>query len=93
MENSIELKNLIQKNAHLFWYSKASEKENIPLAVVLEFFLNYGDKKSIKELFEVVGIKNAANIFFEQVALQGERSNYIPEVKNYFKLYFDKYAS
>ena len=39
MENTPELKALIQKNAHLFWYSKVSEKENLPLPVVPEFFI------------------------------------------------------
>jgi hypothetical protein len=93
MENSAELKALIRKNAHLFWYTKDSEKENLPLSVVLEFFINYAELESIKELFQIVGIKNAAKVFFEQVELQGMRSNYFPEMKNYFNLYFLKYAS
>ncbi len=38
MENSPEFKALIRKNAHLFWYSKDSEKEKLPLPVVVEFF-------------------------------------------------------
>ena len=84
MENSPELKALIRKNASLFWYSKDSEKENLPLAVVLEFFLNYADKEQIKKLFEVVGIENAAAEFFKQIDLMGERSNYIPQFQNYF---------
>ena len=92
MENSPELKALIRKNAALFWYTKDSEKENLPLAVVLEFFLNYADKEQIKKLFEVVGIENAAAVFFKQINLMGERSNYIPQFQNYFSLYFKKYA-
>ena len=93
MENSPELKALIRKNARLFWYSKHSEKENLPLPVVLEFFINYADKENIKALFKTVGIKNAAAIFLEQVDDWGERSNYLPELQNYFTLYFKKYAS
>ena len=93
MENSPELKALIRKNAHLFWYSKDSKKENLPLPVVLEFFINYADKEAIKELFTIVGIKNAAAVFFEQINKWGDRSNYFPEFQNYFKLYFTKYAS
>jgi membrane-bound lytic murein transglycosylase MltF len=92
MENSVELKQLIRKNAHLFWYSKDSEKENLPLAVVLEFFLNYANKEQIKKLFEVVGIENAAAEFFKQINLMGNRSNYLPQFQNYFSLYFKKYA-
>jgi hypothetical protein len=93
MENSPELKALIRKNAHLFWYSKDSEKENLPLPVVLEFFINYADKEDIKALFHIVGIKNAAAVFFEQVKQWGSRTNYFPELQNYFTLYFTRYAS
>ena len=93
MENSPELKALIRKNAHLFWYSKDSEKENLPLPVVLEFFVNYADKEDIKALFDIVGIKNAAAVFFEQIKKWGDRSNYFPEFQNYFTLYFKKHAS
>ena len=94
MENSPELKALIRKNAHLFWYSKNSEKENLPLPVVLEFFINYADKEDIKALFNIVGIKNAAALFFEQIN-KSERAanNYEPVSRNYFSLYFRKYAS
>ena len=93
MENSPELKALIRKNAHLFWYSKDSEKENLPLPVVLEFFINYAEKEDIKALFNIVGIKNAAAVFFEQIKKWGDRSNYFPEFQNYFTLYFKKHAS
>jgi hypothetical protein len=94
MENSPALKALIRKNAFLFWYSKDSEKENLPLSVVLEFFINYAKQEDIKALFEIVGIKNAAKVFFEQIS-RSERAanNYFPEVRNYFTLYFNKYAS
>lgn len=94
MENSPELKALIRKNAHLFWYTKDSEKENLPLPVVLEFFINYAGKEDIKALFEIVGIKNAAKVFFEQIN-KSERvsNNFEPLAKNYFTLYFKKYAS
>ncbi len=92
MQNSPELKALIRKNAHLFWYSKDSEKENLPLPVVMEFFINYAGQEDIKELFRIVGIQNAAKVFFEQVNVWGSRSNYFPELQNYFALYFKKYA-
>lgn len=93
MENSRELKALIRKNAHLFWYIKDSEKENLPLPVVLEFFINYAQKEDIKELFHIVGINYAAKVFFEQINQWGDRSNYFPEFQNYFTLYFKRYAS
>ncbi len=94
MENSPELKALIRKNAHLFWYSKDSEKENLPLPVVLEFFINYADKEDIKALFNIVGIKNAAAVFFDQInKSKRAANNYEAISRNYFSLYFKKYAS
>ena len=94
MENSPELKALIRKNAHLFWYTKDTEKESLPLPVVLEFFINYAGKEDIKALFDIVGIKNAAKVFFAQIN-RSERvsNNFEPLSKNYFTLYFKKYAS
>ena len=94
MENSPELKALIRKNAHLFWYTKDSEKENLPLPVVLEFFINYAGKEDIKALFAIVGIKNAAAVFFDQIS-KSERAanNYEVISRNYFSLYFKRYAS
>ncbi len=53
MENSPQLKALIRQNAHLFWYTKDSEKENLPLPVVVEFFLNYAEGDSVKKLFKL----------------------------------------
>jgi hypothetical protein len=93
MENSAALKALIAKNAHLFWYTKPNEKENLPLPVVLEFFINYADKESLKKLFEIVGIKTAAKVFFEQISKSERAANNYEEVsRNYFTLYFNRYA-
>lgn len=92
MENSPELKALIRKNAHLFWYIKDEAKENLPLSVVTEFFLNYADKEDVKKLFEVAGIENVADVFFRQVEDWGDRSNYLPTIQNYFTLYFKRYV-
>lgn len=93
MQNSPELKALIRRNAHLFWYSKDSEKENLPLPVVVEFFLNYAEEDSVKELFKIVGVKKVKTIFLNQLnTSERVANNYNPLSKNYFKLYFAKYA-
>jgi hypothetical protein len=93
MENSPALKSLIKKNAHLFWYTKEEEKENLPVDVVLEFFINYAEKETIKSLFNIIGIQTAPKIFFEQKQNWGLRNNLYPELDNFFTLYFNKYAS
>lgn len=93
MENSPELKALIRKNAHLFWYSKDSEKENLPLPVVVEFFLNYADEDSLKEFFKIVGIKKVSAVFLKQLnTSERVANNYTSLAKIFFKLYFAKYA-
>ncbi len=93
MENSPELKALIRENAHLFWYTKDSEKENLPLPVVLEFFLNYADEMAVKELIKLVGKKMAASVFLNQINTSERLSNnYDPLSRNFFSLYFAKYA-
>ncbi len=93
MDNTPELKALIRKNADLFWYTKDSEKENLPLSVVLEFFINYADKESIKELFNIVGIKTAADEFFNQINTSERRANnYDTMSRNFFTLFFERYA-
>lgn len=93
MENPPELKALIRKNAHLFWYSKDSGKENLPLPVVVEFFLNYADEDSLKELFKIVGLKKVSAIFSKQLnTSERAANNYNGLARNFFKLYFAKYA-
>lgn len=48
MENPPELKALIRKNAHLFWYIKDSAKEDLPLPVVWSFLSIMPTKKTLK---------------------------------------------
>jgi hypothetical protein len=93
MENSAALKQLIRKNAYLFWYTKDSEKENLPLPVVLEFFLNYAKEEDVKALIKLLGKQKASAIFFEQSG-KSERvsNNYDALAKNFFQLYFTKHA-
>ncbi len=92
MQNTPELKALIRKNAALFWYTKDSEKENLPLPVVVEFFLNYAQQEDVEALFTIVGIEKVAEVFNEQVKNWGSRSNYFPVIQNYYSLIFNKYA-
>lgn len=93
MGNSPELKALIRKNAALFWYIDDSQKENLPLEVVVEYFLNYADEEDIKRLFEVVGIKKVAEVFREITSISERRTNNIAAInRNYFTLLFKRYA-
>lgn len=95
--NSPEIKKFIRANRSLFWYIKESEKENISHEVLVEFILNYGNEKDVKKLFKLLGVKKVAEIFYKQTRktdpIAAKRINYLPLVKNFFDLYFERNAA
>ncbi len=82
------LHNLVKKRSYLFWSTK--NYKGLSKEAVLEGVLNYGTMKDVQEVFSILGMNNAANIFYKQI--KNKRNNYRPEIKNYFKLYFKKYT-
>lgn len=88
--NSQEIKAFIRENASLFWYTPEDKKEEISHEFLVETILNFGDEKSVKKLFDLLGLEYVAEIFYKQTNRQ--RVNYFPQVVNYFSLYFDKYV-
>ena len=85
---SMTLENFIKKRRNLVWYVK--DLEHLSKEAIVEAVLNYGDFDDVKKLFSILGIKNVARIFRKQT--KRRRINYRPEIKNYFRLYFKKYA-
>ena len=85
-----EIKEFIRENRSLFWWIKEEEKENISIEFLVEMILNYGNEKSIKKLFNLVGIERVANIFYIQTAKK--RVNYRTRTINFFTLYFKRNA-
>lgn len=77
-----------KKRPYLFW--STNNYKNLSSAVVLENTLNYGNFDDVKEVLKLIGLKKSASIFKKQT--EGKRINYRPEIANYFKLYFKKYA-
>lgn len=90
MENSKAIKEFINEKKSLFWYIPENEKENINKEALVEFILNFGNDKDVKRLFELIGIKETANIFRNQI--KSKRNNYFKQVTHYFNLYFLKYV-
>jgi len=88
--NSPEIKAFIRKHSSLFWYIPEEKKEDISHEVLVEFILNYGSMDDVKELFRIMGIKEAARAFNN--ATGRRRLNYFPEIHHYFSLFFKKYA-
>lgn len=82
------IKTFIKKRPYLIWYVK--DLDNISEDSVVEHVLNYGNFDDFKGLIRIMGINNVAGIFKKQI--RRKRCNYNPKVKNYFTLYFNKYA-
>lgn len=92
--NSPEIKQFIRENASLFWYIREDAKESISHEVLVEFILNYGDEKSVKKLFDLLGVEKVAEIFYKQThkenPIASKRINYFPRTLHFFKLYFQR---
>lgn len=82
------VKNYIKRRKYLFW--STNDYSNVSDELALENILNYGDFDDVKEIITILGSQKAGSIFFKQV--KSKRCNYRPEIANYFKLYFGKYA-
>ncbi|MBU4332157.1 hypothetical protein KKD19_02215 [Patescibacteria group bacterium] len=80
--------NFIKKRPYLFWSTK--DYKNLSEAAIVEAVLNYGDFDDVKKMISILGLKKTAAIFRKKSSQK--RCNYRPEIKNYFKLYFNKYA-
>ncbi|RJQ31027.1 hypothetical protein C4572_03085 [Candidatus Parcubacteria bacterium] len=82
------VKDFIKKRPYLVWGTK--NYDNLSEEAVVEGVLNYGEFEDVKNLFAILGIKKVAAIFNRQISQK--RNNYRPKIKNYFALYFKKYA-
>ena len=88
--NSPEIKKIISENAHLFWHTPDDQKEDISHEFLVETILNYGSLDNVRQLINVMGIKQVSSVFFN---LEGRKKlNYFPEIYNFFSLLFKKYA-
>lgn len=87
------IKQYIKRHSNLFWYIPEDKKENISESLLVETILNYGETEDVVQLFNVVGIKEVAKIFFEATnRSERARGNYYPEIYNFFKEVFAHYA-
>ena len=90
---SEELKQYISKHKNLFWYTPESKLHAISNSFLVETILNYGDMNAVKNLFEIMNIRNVAKIFFDDINLSERRKNNYQELTlNYFSLLFNRYV-
>jgi len=87
------LKNFIRENGSLFWYTPEDKGEKVTDELLVETMLNYGSLEQIQALFDVMGMRNVANIFFRSINLSERRKNNFFELTvNYFTLFFNRHA-
>jgi hypothetical protein len=84
----MEINNFAKKRPHLFWY--ISDFDILSEEAIIEAVLNNGSWEDVREMIGILGKKKTAAVFKEKS--RAKRSNYRPEIKNYFDLYFKKYA-
>ena len=88
-EKLLNLRKIVEEQPHIVWYCKDFQK--LSKESLVENILNWGDFKDIQKMIDILGMQETAGIFRNQIAQK--RNNYQPQIKNYFQLYFDKYAS
>ena len=88
--HSPELKAFIQEHGYLWWWMPEEKKKLLSLNSVVEAILNHGTEKSVKKLFELIGLNRVSEIFFRQIS--GRRPNYNKRTIHFFKLYFQRHA-
>ena len=84
----MDFRDIIRHKPYLIWYTK--NYDALGEESVVEAVLNYGDWDDVQELIKSMGIKKVAEVFKTQAFRV--RTNYRPEIRNYFNLYFNKYA-
>jgi hypothetical protein len=85
------IQDFIKERKHLLWW--VGDYDALDDAAIVEATLNYGGWSDVQTLIKILGVKKVAKIFREKSQpSQIGRQNYRPEVKNYFTLYFNKYA-
>ncbi len=83
----MNLQEFVKKRKYLFW---DVHLEGLDEGAVVERILNYGDLDDVREMFKIIEIRKVASIFKKQIAWS--RNNYRAQIKNYYKMYFEKYA-
>ena len=81
----------IAKHRSLFWSVSDQKLGQISDALLVETILNYGTAADVRTLFDLAGVENIAAIFYEHTENK-TRTNYLPPVKNYFTLYFNRHV-
>ena len=83
------LRDFIAKREAFVWY--VADLRTLSDEAIVEATLNYGDWDDVQEVIRILGMEKVAQIFKAQT--HRTRSNYHPKTRNFFSLYFNKYAA
>jgi hypothetical protein len=87
------VKDYIRKHEALFWYTPEDKSEKVTDSLLVETILNYGTLDDVHNLFEVMGLQQVAQLFFQDINLsERRRNNYHELTRHYFTLFFNRYA-
>ena len=93
VQNSPKIQAFIHAHRDLFWYTPEEQKKNISKEFLVETILNYGDLLAVKQLINLLGVKESGQIFFDSIHLSDRRKgNYHELTINYFTQFFNRYA-
>ena len=84
----MDIHNFIAERKHLVWYVK--NPRTLDDDAIVEAVLNYGKWADVQEMIQILGMQAVARIF--RTHTNTTRCNYHVKTKNYFTLYFNKYA-
>jgi hypothetical protein len=82
------LRQLIREKPYLIWYTKGYDQ--LDVHAIAEAIYNFGDWEDLQLLHQTISIPEAAKIFDKLAS--AKRCNLHAMVKNYFTLYYDRYA-
>ena len=83
------IRQFIRSRPHLVWYVR--DLQNLSEESLVEHTLNYGTWVDFQELVGILGVERTARAFHERA--KNSCTNYRPEIKNLFQLYFNHYAA
>lgn len=87
----MNIHDFIKQRKRLIWWVK--DYDALGPESIVEATLNYGNWDDVQTLIKILGLKKTAKIFYDKSKPSAVgRQNYRPEVRNYFNLYFNKYA-
>lgn len=86
--NLAKARDLIRQHPYLIWYSK--NYGGFDEKVIVEAVLNYGSWQTTQKLFSILGLSRTEQIFNKLNSQK--RCNLHPLARNYFSLYFARYA-